>query len=136
MVITIILLALTAATLPVRADEQSQSVPASVAALLPATAKLADGDWGVFDTEFGKTFTAGMRATLPGRRMSCDSTVGPELRAELKGDTASISEIFDWFAGDFGGDVKTFINKYRDQPLGASVKIEFQKYDWSRNDAK
>lgn len=89
MKIAIVLVALTAvAVFPAVADEQSKPVPASVAALLPATAKLADNSWGVFDTEFGKTFSANMRATFPGRRMSCDSTVGPELRAELKGDTA------------------------------------------------
>lgn len=58
------------------------------------------------------------------------------LGVTVKGNTASISEIFDWFAADFGGDAKAFINKYRVQPLGSSVKIEFQKYDWSRNDAK
>lgn len=86
--ITIVLLAVNVAVWPARADAQSKPVPASVAALLPATAKLADSSWGVFDTEFGKTFSADMRATFPGRRISCDSTVGPELRAELKGDTA------------------------------------------------
>lgn len=89
MKIAIVVLALTTvAVCPVRADEQSKPVPASVAGLLPGTATLAGSDWGVFDSEFGKTFSANMRATFPGRRLSCDSTVGPELRAELKGDTA------------------------------------------------
>ena len=50
------------------------------------------------------------------------------------GKTASISAIFDWFAEDFG-DVRAFINKYRDEDLGPNVKIKYQKYDWSRNEA-
>ena len=67
---------------------EAQKVPSSVSALLPAGARLDSGSWGVFDTEFGKTFTGDMRATFPGRPSSCDITVGPELRVSLKGDTA------------------------------------------------
>lgn len=74
--------------LPVQAAAGNANVPPGVAGLLPATAVLDSGDWGVFDTDFGKTFTGGMRAGFPGRAMSCDSTVGPELRVEIKGDTA------------------------------------------------
>jgi hypothetical protein len=65
-----------------------QKVPASVAGLLPAGAKLDSGDWGVIPTEFGKTFSGSMRAEFPGRPSSCDFTIGPELRVSLKGDTA------------------------------------------------
>lgn len=53
------------------------------------------------------------------------------------GSVAQISQIFDWFAEDFNdGDVKTFLNAYRKDPLKKSTKIEFQKYDWRRNEAK
>lgn len=66
----------------------SEEVPKEIAALLPAKATLDSGSWGVFDTEFGKTFNANMRAEFPGYPSSCDFTVGPELRVEIKGDTA------------------------------------------------
>jgi hypothetical protein len=66
----------------------SDKVPGEIAALLPATATLGTGSWGVIETEFGKTFTAGMHARFPKFSSSCDFTVGPELRVEIKGDTA------------------------------------------------
>jgi hypothetical protein len=66
----------------------SDKVPAEIAALLPAAATLGDGSWGVFETEFGKTFSANMHARFPKFSSSCDFTIGPELRVEIKGDTA------------------------------------------------
>lgn len=66
----------------------AQKVPPAVSALLPAGTQLAGGSFGVIPTEFGKTFTGEMRATIPGRPSSCDITIGPELRVSLKGDTA------------------------------------------------
>lgn len=66
----------------------SDKAPGEIAALLPATATLGTGSWGVIETEFGKTFTAGMHARFPKFTSSCDFTVGPELRVEIKGDTA------------------------------------------------
>jgi Protein of unknown function, DUF547 len=54
------------------------------------------------------------------------------------GKTARLSMIFKWYEDDFkaaGGPV-AFINKYRPQPLPADVKVEFQDYDWSLNEAK
>ena len=58
------------------------------------------------------------------------------VKVAKNGKTASLSEIFKWFADDFGNDPKSFINQYRNTPLGASTKIEYQSYDWSRNDPK
>ncbi|MEM1295516.1 MAG: DUF547 domain-containing protein [Verrucomicrobiota bacterium] len=56
---------------------------------------------------------------------------------EKGGSVARISQIFDWFAEDFNdGDVKSYLNEFRKNPLKKSTKIEFQKYDWSRNEAK
>lgn len=75
-------------SLTLRAETQSAPVPPGVAGLLPPEAVLDSSDWGVFESEFGKTFTGGMRAEFPGRPASCDVTVGPELRVILKGDTA------------------------------------------------
>jgi len=85
----VVLLALAGSSLlPIQTAAGNANVPPGVASLLPATAVLDSGDWGVFDTDVDKTFSGGMRAGFPGRAMSCDSTVGPELRVELKGDTA------------------------------------------------
>ncbi|MEO0445678.1 MAG: hypothetical protein AAF191_06330 [Verrucomicrobiota bacterium] len=49
------------------------------------------------------------------------------------GKQASISMLFSWFASDFG-DARTFINQYRDEPLGEKVAIDFLEYHWERND--
>ena len=67
---------------------QAQQVPPAVSGLLPAGVQFASGSFGIIPTEFGKTFSGEMRATIPGRPSSCDITIGPELRASLKGDTA------------------------------------------------
>lgn len=106
----LIAIALAAATLVPAAATPSaaQQVPPAVAALLPAQATLDTGDWGVFDSGSGKTFSAGLTAKLPGRRMSCDSTVGPEARLELKGDTAweeppMLDMAVDMFNQEIGG---------------------------------
>tara|TARA_R110002096_G_scaffold16106_13_gene55036 strand:+ start:1728 stop:2459 length:732 start_codon:yes stop_codon:yes gene_type:complete len=53
------------------------------------------------------------------------------------GKVARVSQIFDWFAEDFNdGDVKGFLNEFRKNPLKKDTTIEFQKYNWSRNEAK
>lgn len=70
------------------AHAAGQRVPPGIAGLLPKSAALKGGDWSVFQTEFGKTFGGGMLAQFPGLPLTCDSTVGPELRVTIKGDTA------------------------------------------------
>jgi hypothetical protein len=72
----------------VPAAPSGQKLPPAVAKLLPQSWILKSSDWAVLPTEFGKTFSGGMRAEFPGLPRSCDITVGPELRASLKGDTA------------------------------------------------
>jgi hypothetical protein len=65
-----------------------------------------------------------------------NSEKGVAYSAEKK--KAELSAIFDWYKDDFkaeGGSL-AFINKRRDQPLPNEAKIEFQKYDWSLNEAK
>jgi len=49
---------------------------------------------------------------------------------------AELSKIFDWYKGDFteGGPI-SFINKHKSSPLPADVKISYQEYDWSLNEA-
>ena len=52
----------------------------------------------------------------------------------------TLSSIFDWFGGDFGGDKAqrlTFIAKYRDdgaQFVSRSWKLKYADWDWSLND--
>lgn len=54
--------------------------------------------------------------------------------------TAKISNIFNWFAADFGGKDKipAYLAKYRPLPKGnyTDWKIEFLDYDWSLNEVK
>jgi hypothetical protein len=51
--------------------------------------------------------------------------------------TAELSKIFDWYKDDFkdGGPI-AFINKRRSKPLPNDVKISYQEYDWSLNEAR
>ncbi len=48
--------------------------------------------------------------------------------------TGAVSQIFDWYAADFGGadGVRAYIEKYRKAP----AKLTFLNYDWSLNSAK
>jgi hypothetical protein len=51
--------------------------------------------------------------------------------------TAALSAIFNWYKDDFkaaGGPI-AFINKRRNPPLPNDVKITYQSYDWSLNEA-
>jgi hypothetical protein len=52
--------------------------------------------------------------------------------------TAALSAIFNWYKDDFqaGGGPVAFINKRRNPPLPNDVKITYQDYDWSLNEAK
>ena len=51
--------------------------------------------------------------------------------------TAELSKIFDWYKDDFkdGGPI-AFINKRRSKQLPNDVKISYQEYDWSLNEAR
>jgi len=68
---------------PLAADE----LPAEIAGLLPKAASVKMGSWGAFQTEYGVTFGADILAGPSGYKGSCDFTIGPELRVEIKGDT-------------------------------------------------
>ena len=65
-----------------------------------------------------------------------NSPKGVDYSAEKK--TAALSAIFNWYKDDFkivGGPL-AFINKRRSDPLPNDVKITYQDYDWSLNEAK
>ncbi len=55
----------------------------------------------------------------------------------VDGKTARLSKIFDWYKEDFPkGDVLGFVNKWRNKPIPAGAKIEYQDYDWGLNAAR
>ncbi len=52
-------------------------------------------------------------------------------------EEVKLSQIFEWYPGDFGGNKKTaieYINGYRENKIPAKVKIGFYPYDWTLND--
>jgi len=56
-------------------------------------------------------------------------------RNKLSAKKVEISEIFNWFKGDFtaNGSVIDYINKYADTPVNKKAKIKYLTYDWSLN---
>jgi Protein of unknown function, DUF547 len=52
-------------------------------------------------------------------------------------NSAALSAIFNWYRDDFKpvGGVLAFINQRRQPPLPNDVKITYQDYDWSLNEA-
>ncbi len=50
----------------------------------------------------------------------------------------AISEIFKWYAEDFGGknNFVNYINKYRKDKLPANTTLDFYAYDWALNEKK
>lgn len=55
---------------------------------------------------------------------------------KLKSGNAELSEIFKWYAKDFGTsdeNVIKFINKYRIQKIPSSAKVSYYSYDWKLN---
>jgi hypothetical protein len=54
-------------------------------------------------------------------------------------EEVQLSQIFEWYPGDFGGNKKTaieYINGYRENKIPAKVKVGFYPYDWTLNDNK
>ncbi|MGB1317357.1 MAG: DUF547 domain-containing protein [Flavobacteriales bacterium] len=56
----------------------------------------------------------------------------------LAGPNASISQIFDWYAADFGGKDKVipFIQKYLFKKVKLNPKYVFYEYNWTLNELK
>lgn len=54
----------------------------------------------------------------------------------VNGMKAEVSQIFNWYAKDFGGskaEVVNFINQYRNEPIPVSADISYYTYDWTLN---
>jgi hypothetical protein len=52
---------------------------------------------------------------------------------QLKSNTLKISNIFNWYAADFG-NVIAFLNKYAALPVSKNAKITYTTYDWNLNE--
>ncbi len=49
----------------------------------------------------------------------------------------ALSQIFEWYRKDFGGkeaSIRSFINRYRENPLPSDHQITYYNYDWSLNE--
>lgn len=58
------------------------------------------------------------------------------IRVDAENQQVELSQIFEWYASDFGGkasEVRSFINRYRTNPIPAAYKQAFYAYDWSLN---
>ncbi len=80
--------------------------------------------------------------SCPAVRFYCDQQVDEQLELATKvfienethfdkrSNTITISSLFDWYSGDFGGKkaVISFIQKYMEVPT--SVKINYSAYSW------
>jgi len=54
----------------------------------------------------------------------------------VEGDQLKLSQIFNWYASDFGGSKKTiinFINQYKSEPVPDNSSISYYDYDWTLN---
>jgi hypothetical protein len=60
-------------------------------------------------------------------------------RNRITAETTELSEIFNWFGGDFkddAGSVRAFVNLYARIPIPKRVKISYLEYNWSLNNAQ
>lgn len=58
------------------------------------------------------------------------------IQVDETAEKASLSQIFSWYAADFGGskkEVLSFINSYRMEPIPVSYAINYYNYDWTLN---
>lgn len=57
-------------------------------------------------------------------------------RNKISSDKAELSQIFNWFKGDFTkkGSLIDFLNKYSKTKIKPNAKIDYMDYDWSLNE--
>lgn len=54
----------------------------------------------------------------------------------VNGSKAELSQIFNWYASDFGGskaNLIAFVNQYKETSLPATASISYYNYDWTLN---
>ena len=54
---------------------------------------------------------------------------------KVKGKKVQISQIFEWYKGDFTkkGSEIDYINKFRKEPISTKAKVSYYPYDWRLN---
>jgi hypothetical protein len=54
----------------------------------------------------------------------------------ISANKAELSQIFDWFAGDFknNGSIIEFVNKFSTVQINAKAKINYKEYNWNLNE--
>ena len=57
---------------------------------------------------------------------------------KVKGNKLQLSQIFEWYKGDFtqDGNEIEYLNKYRKEAISAKAKISYYPYDWNLNETK
>ncbi len=58
---------------------------------------------------------------------------------KVKGKKVLLSQIFEWYKGDFtqGGQTEiSFINQFRNEKINVSAKVGYYPYDWALNETK
>lgn len=61
------------------------------------------------------------------------------IRVDDATKTASISQIFEWYKGDFiaeAANLTEYINKYRGKKIPVTYKVNYYQYDWNSNGKK
>lgn len=55
---------------------------------------------------------------------------------QLAAESIQVSQIFNWYADDFGGKDKivAYFQKYADTDISEKAKVTFNEYDWGLND--
>jgi hypothetical protein len=62
--------------------------------------------------------------------------VNDPLRNKVSANSAELSQIFNWYGGDFkdeAGSIRAYINQYAKVKLSAKAKISFREYNWALN---
>ena len=57
----------------------------------------------------------------------------------VKGKKVQLSQIFEWYNGDFTQDGKSlvdFVNSYRNEKIDSGSKVGYYPYDWNLNETK
>ena len=57
----------------------------------------------------------------------------------VKGNKVQLSQIFEWYKGDFTQDGKSqidYINQYRKEKIDSEAKVSYYNYDWTLNEIK
>ncbi len=58
------------------------------------------------------------------------------IRVQSASQSVALSQIFNWYASDFGGNKKAlleYINEFRTAAIPSDYKVDYYEYDWSLN---